>query len=40
MLNWNEEEFKKLHDPEFMFIRQTELITLDEWGICKKREGT
>ena len=31
MLNWNEEEFKKLHDPEFMFIRQTELITLDEW---------
>ena len=31
MENWNEEEFKKLHDPEFMFIRQTELITLDEW---------
>ena len=26
-----DEEFKKLHDPEFMFIRQTELITLDEW---------
>jgi hypothetical protein len=31
MLNWNEEEFKKLHDPEFMFIRETELITMDDW---------
>jgi len=31
MLNWNEEEFKKLHDPEFMFIRETELITMDGW---------
>ncbi|XAT57605.1 hypothetical protein GN241_09660 [Rhodobacteraceae bacterium IMCC1335] len=31
MLNWNEEEFKKLHDPEFMFIRDTELITMDDW---------
>ena len=31
MVNWNEEEFKKFHDPEFMFMRQTELFTLDEW---------
>ena len=31
MENWNEEKFKKLHDPEFMFIRQTERITLNEW---------
>ena len=31
MMNWDEEEFKKLHDPEFMFIRETELINMDEW---------
>ena len=31
MLNWSEEEFKKLHDPEFMFIRETELITMEDW---------
>ena len=30
MVNYNDEELRKLHDPEFMFIRQTELITLDE----------
>jgi hypothetical protein len=31
MLNWSEEEFKKFHDPEFMFIRETELITMEDW---------
>ena len=31
MLNWNEEEFKKLHDPEFMLSRETEHITMDDW---------
>ena len=31
MVNWNKEEFKKLHDPVFMFIRPTELVTLDAW---------
>ena len=31
LLNWNDEEFKKLHDPEFMFIRETELMTMDDW---------
>ena len=30
-LNWHDEEFKKLHDPEFMFIRETELMTMDDW---------
>ena len=50
MLNWNEEEFKKLHDPEFMFIRETELITMDDWianmeeffikwSLCKKSKS-
>ena len=31
LLDWDEEKFKKLHDPEFMFIRETELMTLDDW---------
>ena len=31
MDNWNKEEFKKIHHPDYMFIRETELVTLDEW---------
>ena len=31
LLNWNDKEFKKLHDPEFMFIWVTELMTMDDW---------
>ena len=31
MMSWNKEEWKKIHDPEFMFICKTELVTLDDW---------
>ena len=32
MDNWNKEEFKKNHHPDYMFIRETELVTLDDWA--------
>jgi hypothetical protein len=32
MDNWNKEEFKKIHHPDYMFIRETELVTLDDWA--------
>ena len=28
--NWDEETFKELHHEDFMFIKETELLTLDE----------
>ena len=28
--NWNEEKFKELHHEDFLFIRETELLTRDE----------
>ena len=30
MQNWDKEEFKKIHHPDYMFIRETELLTRDE----------
>ena len=30
MQNWNREEFIKLHHEEYMFIRETELLTLED----------
>jgi hypothetical protein len=32
MENWDKEEFKKNHHPDYMFIRETELVTLDDWA--------
>ena len=32
MENWDKEEFKKIHHPDYMFIRETELVTLDDWA--------
>ena len=32
MDNWNKEEFKKNQHPDYMFIRETELVTLDDWA--------
>ena len=32
MRNWNKEEFIKIHHPDYMFIRETELVSLDEWA--------
>ena len=32
MDNWNKEEFKKIHHPDYMFIRETELVRLDDWA--------
>ena len=32
MDNWDKEEFKKIHHPDYMFIRETELVTLDDWA--------
>lgn len=29
--NWNKEEFKK-NNPDYMFIRETELVRLDDWA--------
>ena len=31
LLNWNEEEFKKLDGTEFMRIRENECKTRDDW---------
>ena len=31
LLNWNEEEFKKLDDTEFMLMRENECKTRDDW---------
>lgn len=30
MDNWNEEELKKNNHLDYMFIRETELVTLDD----------
>ena len=32
MDNWNKEEFKKIHHPDYMFIRETELVTSGDWA--------
>ena len=32
MDNWNKEEFKKNHHPDYIFIRETELVKLDDWA--------
>ena len=31
MRNWNKDEFIKIHHPDYMFIRETELVSLGEW---------
>ena len=28
--NWDKEAFKEMHHEDFMFIRETELLTLDD----------
>ena len=30
LANWNKEEFRKLFHEDFLFIRETELVTLDD----------
>ena len=32
MRNWDKEEFIKIHHPEYMFIRETELVHLDDYA--------
>tara|TARA_B100000886_G_C20259500_1_gene422256 strand:- start:403 stop:747 length:345 start_codon:yes stop_codon:yes gene_type:complete len=32
MRNWNKEDFIKIHHPHYMFIRETEPVSLDEWA--------
>ncbi len=32
MRNWNKKEFIKIHHPEYMFIRETELVQLDAYA--------
>ena len=32
MQNWDKEEFKKIHHPDYMFIRETELVNLDDYA--------
>ena len=32
MQKWNKEEFLKLHHAEYMFIRETELVTLEDYA--------
>ena len=39
MDNWDKEEFKKIHHPDYMFIRETELVTLDDWADRMEKMG-
>jgi len=39
MDNWNKEEFKKIHHKDYMFIRETELVTLDDWADKMQKMG-
>ena len=32
MRNWNKEEFIIINHPDYMFIRETELVSLNEWA--------
>ena len=38
MRNWNKEEFIKIHHPDYMFIRETELVSLNN-GRIKWKNG-
>ena len=29
--NWDKEAFRAAHNPDYMFIRETELVSLGEW---------